>query len=174
VTLTYHHAIFSNRCTSSSLKCPYNIEQSAILSPVYGSAYEITTQGYTSSPPTSEPTPEFYKPASKVYGSLPTAVEFIPKIYVPSPPPYQPAPETHETSSPKYETTSQIHKTPTPTNVPTPNTYKPSTTTYKPTSHTYRPSPPDHKTTQLEEAKVSQGVTGKVTSIMNVFRLCQK
>jgi DNA-directed RNA polymerase II subunit RPB1 len=173
VTLTYHHAIFSDRCTSSSLKCPYNIEQSAIPSPVNGPSSEIMTR-HTSSPPTREPTPESYIPTSQVYGTSPTAVVPTSKTNGPATPPYQPSPETHETSSPKYETTSQIHKKPTPTNVPTPPTYKPSTTTYKPTSSTYRPSPPDHETTQPEEVMVSNRSKGKVKSIMNVFRLRQK
>jgi hypothetical protein len=141
VTLTYHHAIFSDRCTSSSLKCPYNTEQSTVLnkitSPVFGpsySMYETTTQVYTSSPPTPN--------------------------YEPSLPPYQPTTETYVTSSQKYENTSQFHKA--------------STSTYKTTSPTYSPSPPDHKPTQPEEVTMSPWITGRVTSITNVFRLHQK
>ena len=116
VTLTYHHAIFSDRCTSSSLECPHNIEQSTLpnkMPPVYGPShptYEMTTQVYTSSPPTRESTSEFYKPTSKVYGPSTPADEPTSKIYEPSPPTYQPTSETYVTSPPKYETTTQIRK----------------------------------------------------------------
>lgn len=141
VTLTYHHAIFSDRCPSSSLNCSWNIEQPALPnktpSPVYVPSYptyETTTQVRTSSPPTP--------------------------INEPSLPPYQPTSVTHATPPPKYEYTSQF--------------LQPSTTTRKTTSQTYTPSPPDQKPTQPEEFTKSPRPTGRVTSIMNVFRSHQK
>jgi dynein heavy chain len=179
-TLTYHHAIFSERCKSSSLNCPYNIEQSALLNKITPSVhvpsrpmYEMTTPVYTSSPPTHKTTSEFYKPTSQVYGPSSTAVEPISQAYEPSPPPYQPTSETREIPSPKYETTSHIHKTSTATYVPTSHTYKPSTSTYKPTPHTYRPSPPYRQTTQFEGVMVSPKYTDSSNKIQCGTQLIQ-
>lgn len=162
--LSYQHSIFSDRCTSSSLKCPYNVEQSALSIKPATPKYEMTTQIFrpklqvhTSSPPTHVPTSEFYKTTSQVYEPTPRAYEPTTRIYDPSPPPYKPTSEIYGQSSLKYETTTQIDKA--------------STSTYKPTSHTYRPSTPDHK---QEQDEVLPEHTGIVTSIMNVFRFHQK
>lgn len=168
VTLSYQHSIFSDRCPSSSLKCPYNIESSAQgnkpAPPGYRPShptYEMTTQiyrpafqVYTPSPPTHEPTSQFYKPStpiytptSQVYEPSTTAHKPTSKIYEPSPPPYRPTAEIYVPSSPKYETTTQIYKASTPTYEPISHTYKPSTSTYEPISHTYTPSTTTYKPT---------------------------
>jgi hypothetical protein len=117
ITLSYQHSLFSDKCTSSSLNCPYNIDQSV---------------------------QQRDKPTLAVYRPPPT-YEPAPVIYMPSPPPYEPTPADYKPSSPNYETTPVVYKPSSPSYEPTLAGYGTSLSTHETTSQVYEPLPTFYK-----------------------------
>ncbi|XP_023717855.1 serine protease gd isoform X2 [Cryptotermes secundus] len=118
ITLSYQHSLFSDKCTSSSLNCPYNIDQSVQQR--------------------NNPTLGVYRPVPPTYD--PTSA-----IYMPSPPTYEPTLAVYKPSSPNYETTPATYKPSSPTYEPTPAVYGTSLSTHKTTSQVYAPLPTVYK-----------------------------
>ncbi|XP_021913642.1 serine proteinase stubble-like isoform X3 [Zootermopsis nevadensis] len=74
--LLYQHSIFSERCTSSSLDCPYNIEQTRRpITP--------TLPVYIQTPPVTEIITPSSKQTPIEYGQTTTKEPFIPPMYTP-------------------------------------------------------------------------------------------
>jgi hypothetical protein len=63
VTLSFQHSIFSDKCTSSSLDCPYNIDQSV---------QQLKGTTLASSSPTYEPTPAVYNTSLSIHETTST------------------------------------------------------------------------------------------------------
>jgi len=85
-TLSYQYSIFSDRCTSSSLDCPYNIEQSVQKSKPVTPTYTPPPRTYTPAPPIYEPTSPIYTSLPPVYKQVLTERPLPPPVYIPEPP----------------------------------------------------------------------------------------
>jgi hypothetical protein len=91
-TLIYQHSIFSDRCTSTSLDCPYNIVQIGPVKkttlPVYiltSPVYENTSPVYKSTTPVYKPKPPVHKPITRVYEQVPAEQPLLPPVHTPEP-----------------------------------------------------------------------------------------
>lgn len=134
ITLSYQHSLFSDKCTSSSLNCPYNIDQSV------QQHNKPTFAVYRTSPPTSEQAPAIDISSVPYYETTTT-------VYKPSSPNYEPASVVYRPSL-TYEQSSEIYKPSSPNYEPTPAVYNTSIST---TPQIYNPLPTVYKQVASKE-----------------------